>query len=232
MVWPEIVVWCIWTISWCSARHLKSTQTIWGRYSNNSNRQGCACETHEVFFHTAFSWHIVSTEGITTDPKLMPFLIFQCPKMWKVYNHFLVLLPTIGNLWETSPKIAHPLYQLTKKTLYLCETVNVRKHRISWKPLWQTPLPWLSPTLFIMKTDTSTLSLGAVLSQYQPDESLRPFFMQVGPCKNMKLHFVIMELLSWRLLELFRPWSTSALISMAISVQLHVSLTIKRWNLS
>ena len=137
--------------------------------------------------------YIVPTEGTTTDSKKVNAILdFPVPQDVKVLWLFSWSYFLLSAICEKLVQIAHPLYQLTKKDAYLRGTANVRKHWISWKPLWQTPLPWLSPTLFILETDTSILSLGAVLSQ--SDESLRPISYASRTMQKHKANNGITEL--------------------------------------
>ena len=142
--------------------------------------------------------YIVSAEGITTHPKKMNAILdFPVPQDVKSLQSFLGLTSYYRRFVRNFSKIAHPLYQLTKKDAVFTWNCECQKALDQLKAALTDSTTLAFPNFeaeFILETDASTLGLGAVLSQYQSDESLRPISYASRTVQKHEANYGITEL--------------------------------------
>ena len=122
--------------------------------------------------------HIVSDQGIQADPKkVLAMARYPTPGDVKALRSFLGLTSYYRRFVPGFPKIANPLYALTKKNVEFvwsekCEKAfNQLKEHLQSAPVLCYPDFYRA---FILETDASGVGLGAVLAQEQADGTVRP----------------------------------------------------------
>lgn len=120
---------------------------------------------------TTFLGHVVSREGVTTDPeKTKALLQYPEPSDVSSLRSFFGCAGYYRHFVQNFAEIAAPLYNLEKKgtvfhwTKQCQEAFDTLKHRLTNPPILAYPR-FDSP--FIVDTDASDTGLGAVLSQIQ-----------------------------------------------------------------
>ena len=97
---------------------------------------------------------------------------FPVPTNLKYFRQFLGLTSHYRHFIQSYTKIAHPLYALTKKGAWFQWTVECEVAFETLKYKLQTPSVLVYPSDFVLETDASKHSLGAILSQCQRDNKL------------------------------------------------------------
>ena len=118
-----------------------------------------------------FLGHVVSESGITTDPeKISDVRDWPIPTTAKQVRSFLGLCSYYRRFVQSFAKIARPLHRLCEKqtkfewTEECTQSFETLKSQLTTAPILAYPLPDLG---FILDTDASDKSVGAVLSQSQ-----------------------------------------------------------------
>jgi hypothetical protein len=118
-----------------------------------------------------FLGHLVSKEGITTDPsKIEAVKNWPQPKSVTDVRSFLGFCSYYRKFIEGFSQIASPLHKLTEKTKEFEwnesseEAFNILKQKLISAPILTLPSPDCE---FILDTDASDTAIGAVLSQVQ-----------------------------------------------------------------
>ncbi len=118
--------------------------------------------------------HIVTTEGVATDPKkIQTIRDWPVPKSVKDVRSFLGLASYYRKFIQGFAEIASPLHALTEKSREfewseLCQSAfEELKSRLQTSPILSYPMPEGD---FILDTDASGDGIGAVLSQVQEGE--------------------------------------------------------------
>ncbi|KAK3100422.1 hypothetical protein FSP39_019732 [Pinctada imbricata] len=126
-----------------------------------------------ILFQTSvkFLGHIVSEEGIQTDPdKISAVKNWTQPKTPKQMKSFLGLASYYRRFVKNFAEIARPLHRLCEKSTKFvwtpeCEESFCRlKEALTTSPVLAYPKPGLQ---FVLDTDASNYALGAVLSQIE-----------------------------------------------------------------
>ncbi|XP_034549911.1 uncharacterized protein LOC117820296 [Notolabrus celidotus] len=119
----------------------------------------------------AYLGHIVSEEGVTTDPsKVKKVQEWPTPKSVQEVRQFLGLASYYRRFVQDFAAVAEPLHELTKKYTQFqwtpeCQAAFERlKHLLTTTPILGYPLDQGCMTL---DTDASNVGIGAVLSQVQ-----------------------------------------------------------------
>jgi hypothetical protein len=127
-----------------------------------------------------FLGHIVSEEGISTDPaKVQKVADWPTPTCVAEVRSFMGLATYYQKYVKDFANMAAPLYNLTKKnTTYRwtedCEAAFLKlKESLISSPVLVYPNFSEDAGMFVLDTDASDFGLGGVLSQKQDDESER-----------------------------------------------------------
>ena len=127
--------------------------------------------------------HVVSPKGIATDPKKIEAIQrWPIPRTVTDIRSFIGFMNYYHRYIKNYAKISWPLHELTSG-----ENAKRKRQRVEWDERCQDAFESLKeacskcPVLayanykepFILHTDASTMGLGAVLSQRQPDETER-----------------------------------------------------------
>ena len=169
----------------------------------------CAFLRDEV----AYLGHIISQEGIRPDPaKVHKVRTFPVPTDVTTLRQFLGLASYYRKF--SFAKVASPLHDLTKKGSSFCWTSACDKAFQALKEL-MCDAPVLAyprfgaDATFILETDASTLGLGAILSQSQPDGMVHPIAYASRSLQPAEKNYGITELetmgLVWAV-KYFRPF--------------------------
>ena len=118
-----------------------------------------------------FLGHIVSKEGVATDPsKIKSIIDWPQPKNVKEVRMFSGLCAYYRRYVEGFAKIARPLHKLTEKDCPFqwtdeCQAAfDELKRRLTSSPILSYPIPGLE---YVFDSDASSEALGSVLSQVQ-----------------------------------------------------------------
>ena len=124
--------------------------------------------------HVTFLGHVVSGEGISTDPeKVRAVKDWPIPVRVSEVRSFLGLCSYYRRFVKNFSTIARPLHRLTEKennfkwTQECSDAFNHLKHALVTAPVLKYPS---STEQFILDTDASNYGIGAVLSQVQDGE--------------------------------------------------------------
>ncbi len=116
-----------------------------------------------------FLGHIVTPEGIVTDPdKRKAIQNFPQPKRLKGLRSFLGLTNYYARFVHRYRDIARPLYRLTRKHIPFIWTQDCQEAFDKLKHVLQSPPVLAYPDFskqFILETDCSNFSMGFVLSK-------------------------------------------------------------------
>ena len=119
--------------------------------------------------------HVISSEGIKTDPaKVESVVNWHAPRTVKQVRAFLGMVNYYSRFIKDLAGIANPLHEITKKgTKFRWESAQSEafeklKQALASAPVMAYPN---SEGMFILDTDASDISAGAVLSQLQRDEN-------------------------------------------------------------
>ena len=171
----------------------------------------CAFLRDEV----AYLGHIISQEGIRPDPaKVHKVRTFPVPTDVTTLRQFLGLASYYRKFIPGFAKVASPLHDLTKKGSSFCWTSACDKAFQALKEL-MCDAPVLAyprfgaDATFVLETDASTLGLGAILSQSQPDGMVHPIAYASRSLQPAEKNYGITELetlgLVWAV-KYFRPF--------------------------
>ena len=121
-----------------------------------------------------FLGHVISGEGIRPNPKLVQDIIdWDCPKSLLELQAFLGLCNYYRRFVKSFSQICSPLHELQKKgaAFHFGEAQEAAFHELK-KHLVTAPILTYptSQGTFILDTDASNCSIGAVLSQLQQGE--------------------------------------------------------------
>ena len=123
-----------------------------------------------------FLGHVVSQDGILTDPdKITAVQTWPIPRNSKELKSFLGLCSYYRKFVKDFAKIAKPLHKISEKHAKFtwsdeCEaSFRTLKKALTSSPILAYPVP---SAPFILDTDASDLSTGAVLSQVQNDREV------------------------------------------------------------
>ena len=118
--------------------------------------------------------HIVSSKGVSPDPnKVAAVLDWHVPSTLKELRAFLGLAGYYRRFVEDFSRLADPLYELTKKGQPFTWSPRQQASFEQLKKALTSPPVLSYPTregLFVLDTDASNVSIGAVLSQVQGGE--------------------------------------------------------------
>ena len=159
--------------------------------------------------------HVISKKGIAPDPaKVQKVRDFPAPTDVSKLRQFLGLASYYRRFVPTFAKIAAPLHSLTKKNSTFCWTCTCdAAFRKLKELLCDAPVlayPRFGPSKeFVIETDASTVGLGAVLAQKQPDGTVHPIAYASRSLQPAERNYVISELetlgLVWAVKH-FRPY--------------------------
>ena len=145
-----------------------------------------------------FLGHVVSRYGIKADPKKVTAVAeFPPPKDLRALRAFLGLTSYYRRFVPCFSAIAQPLYALTRKDTQFnwsaeCETAFDHLKMILTKaPILAYPR---FGEEFLLETDASGVGLGAVLSQEQPDKTIRPVAFASRTLQQHERNYGISEL--------------------------------------
>ena len=145
-----------------------------------------------------FLGHVVSNHGIQADPKKVAAVTeFPKPTDLRALRAFLGLTSYYRRFVPCFSSVASPLYALTRKDTPFewssdCATAFTQLKTL----LTQSPVlayPRFSEE-FLLETDASGIGLGAVLSQRQPDETIRPISFASRTLQSHEKNYGISEL--------------------------------------
>ena len=159
--------------------------------------------------------HVISKEGIAPDPtKVQKVRNFPVPTDVSKLRQFLGLASYYRRFVPAFAKIAASLHSLTKKNSTICWTTACDNAFCKLKELLcDAPVlvyPCFGPSEeFIIETDASTVGLGAVLVQKQPDGTVHPITYVSRSLQPAERNYGISELetlgLVWAIKH-FRPY--------------------------
>ena len=138
---------------------------------------------------------MVSDDGISADPKKVTE--FPRPTDLRALRAFLGLISYYRPFVPCFSSIAQPLYSLTRKDVpfvwsIVCEeTFRKLKTKLTEAPVLAYP-PF--GTEFLLETDAPGIGLGAVLSQTQPNGTIRPISFASRTLQPHKQKYGISEL--------------------------------------
>ena len=142
--------------------------------------------------------HVVSTEGIKTDPKKAKAVSeFPTPSNVKEVCSFVGLASYYRKFIPNFSKIAGPLHALTKKDVAFIWTPECQSAFQALKQLLTTAPLLTYPKFdrpFMLETDASSDGLGAVLAQCQEDGLVRPVAYASRSLQQHKKNYGITEL--------------------------------------
>ena len=125
-----------------------------------------------------FLGYVVSASGVAADPKKVSAVVhFPRPRDLKSLRTFLGLTSYYRRFVPCYSTIAQPLYTLTRKDEPFCwsdgceEAFERLKMSLTRAPVLAYPH---FDREFLLETDASGVGLGAVLSQRQDDNTIRP----------------------------------------------------------
>ena len=166
-------------------QHLERLRTVLYRISKCGMKlKASKCVLMQKSVH--FLGHVVSNEGIETDPEKIR-LIVQWPKPSNLgeLRSFLGLAGYYRRYVRDYSKIAAPLTELTKKSVRFsfdencCRAFETLKTRLSTPPILAMPN---DQDVYVLDTDASDRAIGAVLSQVQHGQEKVIAF--AGRCLN------------------------------------------------
>ena len=159
--------------------------------------------------------HVISKKGIAPDPaKVQKVRDFPAPTDVSKLRQFLGLASYYRRFVPAFAKIAAPLHSLTKKSSTFCWTCTCDTAFCKLKELLcDAPVlayPRFGPSEeFVIETDASTVGLGAVLAQKQPDGTVHPIAYASRSLQPAERNYGISELetlgLVWAVKH-FRPY--------------------------
>ena len=205
----------------------------------------CAFLRDEV----AYLGNAISREGIRPDPaKVCKVQTFPVPTDVTTLRQFLRLASYYWKFIPGFAKVAAPLHDLTKKGSNFCWTsacdkaFQALKELLCDAPVLAYPRFGADAT-FVLETDASTLGLGAILSQSQPDGMVHPIAYASRSLQPAEKNYGISELetlgLVWAV-KYFPPTS-SAIPARSIQIMLpacpcwvvqHPSGKLARWAMA
>ncbi|VDI46195.1 Hypothetical predicted protein [Mytilus galloprovincialis] len=151
--------------------HLVNLQKVFQRLSDAGLKlkaAKCSFFKHEV----EYLGHIVSTEGVRTDPsKVRAIAKMESPQNVSELRSFIGLVSYYRRFIKDFSKIAKCLFDLLQSKAHWewtsgCEqTFRLLKEKLSSSPV--LALPEIDGEEFILDTDASHFGIGAVLSQVQ-----------------------------------------------------------------
>ena len=164
--------------------------------------------------------HVVSPKGITTDPKKIDAIQrWLIPQTVMDVRSFISFTNYYRRYIKNYAKISRPLHELTSG-----ENAKRKRQRVEWNERCQDAFESLKeacskcPVLayanykepFILHTDASTMGLGAVLSQKQPDGMERVVAYASRSLnkseKNYDTHKLEFLALKWAISEQFHEY--------------------------
>ena len=150
--------------------HIQNLRVIFDRLKNAGLKLSPK-KCHLFKEKVTFLGHVVSKEGISTDPeKIDAVLNWPVPKTLTKLRSFLGLYSYYRKFIKGFASLAKPLHHLTEKDVkfeWNCDCQNAftkLKNLLTQAPVLSYPEPSSS---FILDTDASGVGLGAVLSQVQ-----------------------------------------------------------------
>ena len=150
--------------------HIQNLRVIFDRLKNAGLKLSPK-KCHLFKEKVTFLGHVVSKEGISTDPeKIDAVLNWPVPKTLTELRSFLGLCSYYRKFIKGFASLAKPLHHLTEKDVkfeWNCDCQNAftkLKNLLTQAPVLSYPEPSSS---FILDTDVSGVGLGAVLSQVQ-----------------------------------------------------------------
>ena len=163
----------------------------------------------------SFLGHIISIEGVRPDPvKIERVQCYPTPTDATQVRQFLGLASYYRRFMPDFAKVSGPLRALTKKNaIFLWTTECERafselKHLLTTSPVLAYPRFGPSQS-FILETDASGVSLGAILSQVQEDGVIHPIAYASRSLDKHERNYGISELetlgLVWAV-RYFRPY--------------------------
>ncbi len=166
-----------------------------------------------VHQETKYLGHIITSNGLNTDPKLVQAIMdYPPPKNVREVRQFLGLCSYYRRFILSFAAITHPIRMLTRKEKLFCWDEKCEK---SFEQLKQrlTTAPILSyPSLndpFMLETDACAHGIGAILSQSQGDGFPHPIAYASRSLTKLESNYSITELET-----LAGPWTTFAAICM------------------
>ena len=153
--------------------HLQRLELLLQRLSSaNLKLKPSKCSLLQT--HVSFLGHIVSGEGIATDPQKTELINnWPVPKTVKELRGFLGLAGYYRKFVKDYSKVATPLNALLKKNFPFLWTEECQEAFEELKKRLQTPPILTLPNehdVFVLDTDASEESIGSVLSQVQDGE--------------------------------------------------------------
>lgn len=160
-----------------------------------------------------FVGHIITTKGIKADPdKVQGIRDFKEPRTVKDIQSFLGLMNFYSKFAYKYAETIAPLLQLTRKAVKFQWLDKYKKAFEEAKQLFIQDVMLTHPRLdkpFIIQTDASTYSLGAVLMQIDDDGNMVPIAFASRTIKDDEMNFFTTEkellAITWAL-EKFRTY--------------------------
>lgn len=144
-----------------------------------------------------FLGHILSGEGISTDPKKIKSIQeWPTPECTKDVQRFIGLCNFYRRFVKNFSTIARPLHQLTKKNIKFnwnqdCENAfSELKSRLTTSPVLLHPDPQKP---FIVECDASNFAVGSILSQKDEEGKLHPVAYYSRSLHDAELNYSITE---------------------------------------
>lgn len=144
--------------------------------------------------------HVISKEGIDPDAaKVQKVRDFPVPTDVSKLRQFLGLASYYRRFVPAFAKIASSLHSLTKKNSPFCWTSACEKFFCRLKNLLCNPpvlvYPCFGPNKeFVIETDASTVGIGTVLAQKQPNGSVHPIAYALHSLQLAERNYGISEL--------------------------------------
>ena len=186
---------------------LESTFQALEKSSVQLRREKCFFGSHSI----EFIGHIVSEGGHSPTPRLVEKIqSAPIPKGKKELQRFLGMANFYRDHVPGYARIAEPLYELTQKTKLWEWNDDARRAYNTLKScLSETPLILAYPNWrreFILQTDASYTAIGAVLSQYDGEGTLRPISYFSSALTSAQRNYSAGELECWALVAASRKF--------------------------
>ena len=176
--------------------HVKQVQTVLQLLIDNQLVAKISkCEFHKQ--EVEFLGHIVSSEGIKTDPhKLEDITSWPTPTNIKEVQSFIGFCNYYRRFIKDFSKIARPIHHLTKKDVEFVWNDDCQAAFLKLKELLVSAPVLAYPNQdkpFIVECDASNFAIGGVLSQYGEDDLLHPVYFYSKSLSKAEINYSITE---------------------------------------
>ena len=166
------------------------------------------CEFHKS--EVEFLGHIISREGIKTDPKKIEAVKnWPIPTTVKEVQSFVGLCNYYRRFISDFSKVAKPLHSLTKKNVNFKWTDECNKSFNLLKELLTSAPVLLCPDHekpFVVECDASDYAIGGVLSQEGEDKALHPVYYFSRTLNSAELNYSTTEKELLAIRQAFIDW--------------------------